>query len=158
LKDILAAMIRVLDAGKFFGLPFDKEINICIGGCVSQGDPRHYSYDTPSPYSAHTHVCPNEEFFKYICVWDESHIKNSAGEVTELLWHEYAHVLDIESYSSVPTNCGDSVYNHSMKITSSLANSHLIEDYAKSNGHGESWRKIMIEVLHKNPTLTVTIN
>lgn len=79
---------------KDLGLPFPKAKQIYIGKCILSVDPDNLLGFPSGPYDAHTHTCITSKHYKTICA-PERFIKNSDGTPSDLIWHEYGHVLDI---------------------------------------------------------------
>lgn len=74
---------------KELGLPFPKARTIFVGYC---GD-SNSGFVTASE-GAHTHKGIEDPLFNSICVRYNDHLYNSDGSISELMWHEYAHVED----------------------------------------------------------------
>lgn len=65
-----------------------------MGECVGKGDYPHYIPQGMGGWDAHTHLCADDKHFHFVCISLYRYIKNSDDTPTDLLWHEYAHVLD----------------------------------------------------------------
>lgn len=109
---------------------FMPEIKRVYAGkqCIS---PKFDCHHEPiPPLGAHTHFCSHDRQFKTICVWHEDMIFNLDGTPSDLMWHEYAHVIDAENFRGVFT-CGDKYHTY--------AGDKEFQDL----GHGPSWEKVM---------------
>jgi hypothetical protein len=96
--------------------------SIYVNGCG--GDKKHKTVNGDS--WAHTHKCPKDPILNFICFNKESYLFNSDGTYSDILWHEYGHVLD----SNPQLICGPSNEEHAIQ-----------DDY---NEHGKKWQRIMI--------------
>jgi len=110
-------------------LPFPEVIGICIGKCGLTEDDLHYDPYTPviidSRASGHAHLCHRDVLYRCICISDEKFIYNSDRSVTDLMWHEYGHILD--KFPSV--------------IECQSNNLHILGGVFEP--HGKSWIKVM---------------
>lgn len=115
---------------------FMPEIRRVFAGhrCISSwNDPPHS--DGIPPLGAHTHFCSEDRFYKTICIWNEGLIFNEDGTPSDIMWHEYAHILDADNFKG-RFSCGgaaDHIYE------TRVADSSYLQDF----GHGPSWQKIM---------------
>lgn len=141
------------------GLPLARNVTIVVEGCIASiDDPQHYWEGSPNPYMAHTHICPYDKNRGTICLWNEDVIKNKDGSVSQALWHEYAHVLDLDNLDtflngSIKIDCSTGVV-HAYTFLIDCKESSRLSDFLRTSGHGESWKKIMRH-LNQEPTLWV---
>lgn len=128
-------------------IPFPEIAKINIGDCPGTGT--HY---TPIYlFSAHTHLCKKDVNYKNICIPDKKYLFNSDGSISDLIWHEYAHVLDANHTAPFVVNCNVNGGMHEYLFP----NTEIHDSYFSKDGHGESWRHIM-KRFGKKPTLVVT--
>jgi hypothetical protein len=131
---------------KELDIPFPEITSINIGVCP--GYKTHYMEVTP--WSAHTHQCKRDRYYKSICVYDKKHLFNSDGSISDILWHEYAHVLDANYFGPLVVNC-DVRGMHEIEFPTSDERANW-----ESTGHGASWESIMIK-FGKPASLTVSL-
>jgi hypothetical protein len=72
---------------EYLGLPFPEVNKIYIGKCVCSNIGFKYGE------SAHAHVCKECKGYHSICITMRSLIYNSDGSPSDVMWHEYGHVL-----------------------------------------------------------------
>lgn len=73
------------------GLDLPQVNRLYIDGTCG-GDDFHRDNATVGLYNGHTHMCPFEDRYKSICII-EKYLRNSDGTMSNMLIHEYAHVL-----------------------------------------------------------------
>jgi len=104
---------------------------------------------------AHTHYCPKDPWYQTICIQDEKHVTNSDGSPSEILMHEYAHVLDSRGlektwlkYLDKCSAIGNPIaHSFSWQLPEeNSAQLKRLQDFLNHEGHGESWEKIMISL------------
>lgn len=65
---------------------------VYVNGCGA--DEKHRTSLGLPRSAAHTHFCPKMEDYKAICVLDENYVFLESKLPSDLIYHEYAHVLD----------------------------------------------------------------
>ena len=89
--------------------------------------------------SAHTHMCSKDHYHKVICVWHEEMILNADGTPSELMWHEYAHLMDIPNWNNGPEGrmeCNPKDRYHTIYFNHK-------KDKSDDFSHGRTFQKIL---------------
>lgn len=131
---------RVIEPGRYspeqLGLPFPKVYAIFVGYCGGG--------DAFSLFEGgHTHKKITDNFFNSICIQFGSNIYNSDGSISELMWHEYAHVED-RFYIDPTTDVEFYNFKESEDIQKIAHNWHFVQACERI-GHPEvAKRKVQI--------------
>jgi len=113
------------------GITWSEVPYIFTGGCGAQDK---YHLTDLNPFSAHTHMCPKDPMYKCICIFDRRFIIQKDEEPSDLMWHEYGHVMT--PYET------DFVHDDKVKTFHKIL---LTEDLmADPTGHGPRWQKTMV--------------
>jgi hypothetical protein len=139
---------------KELGIPLLGIKRIYFGDCGAKNDPPHYDVAIALGFQAHTHMCKHDKLYKSICLPKEDYLFNSDGSISDIMWHEYGHILDITNnrdkwpkiISCTPN--GKVAGMHEYKDT---PDSYTFLEYS---GHSKSWETIMRQ-LGKKPTRVV---
>ena len=115
-------------------IPFPEITGINIGECPGEGT----HFECIASFNAHTHLCKKDKFYKNICIPDKKYLFNSDSSISDILWHEYAHVLDANYLGALVTNC-DVKGNHAFEFSSTKE----MKNNWEPSGHGPTWKKIM---------------
>ena len=116
------------------GLPFPEVKFIYAGNCPAD---KAHRYEWPNAEItkdycvAHTHKCPGDPIFNCICVLRDDYFFNSDGTITDMIWHEYGHVLD-NRLPNLIVRCGSTQLEHKLKT--------------EWDGHDEYWQNIMVSL------------
>ena len=132
---------------KELDLPFEVP-KLFTGDCGSSKTDVHYlSFSKSDNITghisiAHTHSCPKDPLYRVICVRKEKFLK-----VPEVLWHEYAHVLDdILVKACKEISCGVVDSQHKFTLYPKFAklySNYYSSDFSTRLAHGPSWTAIM---------------
>lgn len=112
---------------------------IFYGDCG--GDSIHYDkHPLDAPLGgAHTHMCPLDPIYKHICVSELRHILNEDGSPSNLIVHEYGHVLQSFPMAGLPGyKCVGPKGKHSV-LTFEGINEVLPAGWE----HGKEWQDIV---------------
>lgn len=136
--------------------PFPEVTYLSFGQCISDPIDKHHidQLGPTSPTSftlGHAHLCSNDPFRGGICLGRKEWAFNSDGSPSDILIHEYAHVLD-DPFRRFGASCK---YNHTLDANALLKALPFVDGTdPKSIGHNKNWKKIMIELTGK-PELAV---
>lgn len=122
------------------GFNFPEVANIFLDCCGAERlDPYHFApiglWDT-----AHTHKCPLEPLINSICI-PKRYLNNSDGTPTDMMWHEYGHVL--ASNSHILLAHSDTVGSH---IVVNKDGAPIDFEEYQDQAHGEEWQQIMVRL------------
>lgn len=109
---------------------------VSLDGCGSE-DNGHYEPVSVTDRTAHTHKCPYDPNFNMICMYEE-YLRNSDGTLSDMFWHEYAHVFSDYSKYYPLVRCGSTPAKHSSVVDGNLGPT-VTTDW----GHGEEWAQTM---------------
>lgn len=135
------------------GIPFPEITAVNIGLCPGDINGGHYMEVTP--FRAHTHTCPKDKYYKNICIWTKDHLFNSDGSISDIIWHEYAHVLDAKYSGVYVTGCKITRDGSHISQLDSFDSKAIFDESIANNGHGKPWADIMIK-FGKEPSLYCT--
>lgn len=132
---------------KELDIPFPEITAINIGMCP--GTETHYR--EVSSFEVHTHMCRKDIYYRNICLYEKQQIFNSDGSISDILWHEYAHVLDTYNQETVKViSCNSYKGMHEFEYLTYEDS----KNFGNRDGHGLSWENIMRR-LGKKPTRIV---
>lgn len=129
---------------KDLDIPFPEIKGINIGGCPGK-DTHYYPVDS---FQSHTHQCNKDEFYKNICISDKEYLFNTDGSVSDVMWHEYAHVLDT-TFNVLKIESCNAKGMHMFELATTEDKKNW-----EASGHGPVWRTLMRR-FGKEPTLVV---
>lgn len=122
-----------------FNLPFNEVPHIFVGGCG--GDINHKTdfmgtYNNfPSYMEAHTHMCPHDPLYRSICINKKKYILFKDGSPSDIMWHEYGHVLTPWEFE-IECNYLDGSHTFT-------PDDNYEED---PTGHGTRWKNTMVKL------------
>lgn len=66
---------------------FPEVAGVFVGGCIERGDGSRFRAQ------AHAHNRRKDQFFGWICVLSSKRLRTASGAPSQLMYHEYAHIL-----------------------------------------------------------------
>jgi hypothetical protein len=118
---------------------FPEITAVYSGGCGARlDDPLHYIEGVEphisavfSNHFAHTHMMPCSPMAKAICIADKGLIRHKDGTLSDIMWHEYGHVLTGLDFKVLACRGKEHEITHS-------------KDWDDDpTGHGKRWKNTM---------------